>query len=408
MKKIILSIVVLAAGISSTAQVIEDSVEIGAGYINQSYYNMETGEVSNVSNNNWDLAFDVSAFGATVRLNRRIDELFVYPGDTTNWETLDTTGHADWDTYANGYESWGQGAFNAPADPETAEDLGWGTYNSITHHTDGDRLFLIKMIGGAYKKVWIKKLASGTYTFQHANLDNTEQETATIVKSDYPTKNFAYYSLATAGELDREPASEEWDLVFTNYVDELAPGVYYGVTGVLSNMNTTVNKSDDVPVADANYTEGSFETNISEIGYDWKYFDMGVFSFVIEDSTCFFVQTQAGDLWKLTFTGFTGSSAGKYYFEKEKMESASIEEVQEALISVYPNPAAEVININAAEGAVEQIELYGTNGQLVYNQSVNGQSQAQLNVAELPEGFYLVRLALESGKSTTERIVVAH
>jgi len=408
MKKLLLSIPAVLAGFLATAQAVDDSVAIGEGYANQAFYNMETGEVANVDNNNWDMAFDVSAFGATVRLNRRLDELFVYPGDTTNWESLDTAGMGSWDTYANGYMAWGEGAFNAPANPDVAEDLGWGLYNTITHHTDGDRIFVLSLGDGGYKKVWIKKLASGTYTFVHANLDNTEEEEVTVLKSDYTGKNFAYYSLATAEALDREPASADWDIVFTNYVVEVAPTYFYGVTGVLSNVETTVYKSEGAPVDEADYVGGSFETNISEIGYDWKTFDMGTFSYIIEDSLCYFIQTQAGDLWKLTFTGFNGSSDGKYYFTKEKVEAASLEENVEAIVSVYPNPANQVVNLNGLNASFERVELFNSNGQLVYTANANGQSHVEIAVDQLPEGLYILRSTVENATTNTQKIVIRH
>lgn len=142
MKNKIVGILFTTALINNiSAQVVNDSVAIEPGYMNQSYYNLQSGEVSNISNNDWDLAFDVSAFGAAIRLNRRIDNIYVAPIDTADWLSLDTTGYITWDEYSDGYDAWANGALNAPADPEVAEDLGWGLYNTITHATIGNRIF---------------------------------------------------------------------------------------------------------------------------------------------------------------------------------------------------------------------------------------------------------------------------
>lgn len=391
-----------------SAQVVNDSVSVAAGYVNQSYYSLESGEVSNISNNDWDLAFDASAFGATIRINRRIDNIYVAPIDTADWASLDTVGYASWDEYVNGYDSWAQGALNAPANPDVAEDLGWGIYSTITHATNGNRIFLVQQSDGIFKKLWIKKLAGGTYTFVHANIDNTEEETVSILKSDYSDKNFVYYELSTASILDREPNSSEWDLVFTNYVDEVAPGYFYGLTGVLTNNETFTYRSSGVPVNEADYLGGVFTPAISEIGYDWKSFNMETFSYDILDSLCYFVQTQAGDVWKIVFTGFTGSVDGKMYFSKEKIETASIPTFDQATISCYPNPATDVLTIKAVGQDLTQIEMYNVNGQSVYSTNEIASSNSQIDVSGLSNGIYFLHVQTASGNTSNHRIVIAH
>src|SRR5687768_1292290 len=92
----------LCMGLAASAQEL-DSVILGSGYNNESYYSFETGEVVNISNTNWDLAFEMSAFGSTIRMNRRVDVLYLYPGTVSNWATLDTAGHSAWDQYIDGY-----------------------------------------------------------------------------------------------------------------------------------------------------------------------------------------------------------------------------------------------------------------------------------------------------------------
>jgi hypothetical protein len=408
MKNKILGILYTTALINNiSAQVVNDSVAIAPGYMNQSYYNLQSGEVSNISNNDWDLAFDVSAFGAAIRLNRRIDNIYVAPIDTTDWLSLDTTGYITWDEYSDGYDAWANGALNAPADPEVAEDLGWGLYNTITHATIGNRIFLVKQSGGEFKKLWIKKLASGTYTFVHANIDNTEEETVTILKADYSDKNFIYYELSTATIVDREPASTEWDLVFTNYVDEVAPGYYYGVTGVLINYETNVYRSSTLPVEDATYHGGDFSSVISTIGYDWKSFNMETFTFDIADSLCYFIQTQAGDVWKLVFTGFNGSSDGKMYFSKEKIETASITSFEESSILCYPNPSKEIIHVSALGQNLNQIELYDSNGLLLFSTNNVDSTSSQIDLTNYSNGIYFLRVTMLDGNSTNQRVIIA-
>ncbi|GJM34652.1 MAG: hypothetical protein DHS20C18_36530 [Saprospiraceae bacterium] len=79
-------------------------------------------------------------------------------------------------------------------------------------------------------------------------------------------------------------------------------------------------------------------------------------------------------------------------------------------LSVFPNPAQDVINIafdNAATAEIG-IEIYSTDGRLIKQHNDrygNGYHQIPVNVGELPAGFYFVKI--RSGKGIiTEKIVI--
>src|SRR3989304_935541 len=191
--------------LKAKAEMVKDSVLLGAGYTDQSYYSLNNGEISNTDNTNWDIAFDASDRGYTIRTNGSIGTgLYLYPnGDSSGWATLDTTGLSAWTVLYNSDTSWGTGAFNRY---ENGNDLGWGNYNTVTHNVDGDSLYVIKLSSGEWKKIWIKKLAGGVYTFRYSNLDGSDEVNASLDKSGYSGRNFAYYSLQADSEIDREPA----------------------------------------------------------------------------------------------------------------------------------------------------------------------------------------------------------
>lgn len=405
MKKIIFTLCVSAVTFAASGQ-INDSTELGPGYANQSYYSMANGEVANVDNNNWDLAFDLSGFGAAIRLNRRIDVMYVYPNDTSNWASLDTAGHQNWDSYLNGYEDWSQGALNADADLADPADLGWGMYNSLTHFTEGDRIFVIELSDGSYRKVWIQLLAGGEYTFKFDYLDNSNEQTVTITKSDYAGKNFVYYSLENEMIIDREPLSADWDIVFTNYALELAPSYISTVTGVLHNVDCYVQEINTVPANQAVYNEGAVEANISTIGYNWKTYDFGSGGYLIEDSLSYFVQTATGDVWQLVFTGFNGSSDGKSYFTKELIGAASFDENQITELVTYPNPAVNELNIFNLEN-ISELSVYSLNGQEVFRfDNDENQNLLQLDVSDFPSGLYVLKAQSTTGGVVSQKIVI--
>ncbi|MFT5823068.1 MAG: hypothetical protein ACI8ZM_004327 [Crocinitomix sp.] len=402
MKKKILTIGLVILGVSLNAQV-SDSVALSAGYMNESYYSLAEGEVANIVNNNWDLAFDMSSFGATIRANR-LNEVYLYPGAIADWETLDTTGVSGWTRYYNSDADWSYGALNAPANPDDAVDLGWGEYNTTTHYTEGTRLFVVKLQSGEYKKLFIEELGAGAYTFQYDKLDNSNLTNDVITKADYSDQNFIHYSLDSKVIVLREPNSTEWDIVFSNYHSEVAPDAYYGVTGVLSNNGTEAQEINDVPVSDATFG-GAFDTETNIIGYDWKSFNFDTFSYDITDSLTYFVFTQTGDVWKLVMTGFNGSTDGKIYFTKEMVSTSSIEETNSIAVTTFPNPAVNVLNINSTE-AIKSVKLYNTNGQLVFSNSNGSNSMIQLDVTQFENGIYILETTTLSGTSTVQKVII--
>lgn len=57
---------------SANAQVVSEVVSIQPGYTNQVFYNMNSGELSNITHTDWDIAFQLRGFAARSSLIRRI------------------------------------------------------------------------------------------------------------------------------------------------------------------------------------------------------------------------------------------------------------------------------------------------------------------------------------------------
>lgn len=403
MKRLLLYTFALAS--TAHGQMVSDMVSLGAGYTNESYYSFANGEVANVNDLNWDLAFDLSTYGAAVRLNRRKATLYVYPGSIADWSTVDTAGMASWDQYINGYDEWSEGAVNRAADPADGFDMGWGDYNSVTHQIIGSRIFILEYTSGEYKKFAVESLISGAYNIRHADLDGSNEVTEAIAKSAYSGLNFVHYDLLNSQIVEREPASDTWDIVFTNYVLELAPGYFSGVTSTLQNYNTYVSRIAGVPSASATYNV--WDTTIETIGYDWKTFNMSTFSYDIEDSLTYFVQTASSDVWKMVFTGFDGSSNGNIYFNFEQVEYAGLPVYEGANLSVYPNPANEMIRVDFAH-EMSSVKLIAMNGQEVYGTEVAGMNQWDVQTDTLESGVYFLQVSDASGRTATQKVMISH
>jgi len=300
-------------------KVTDVTIYMGEGYANEVFYNLSDGQMKVSPRNSWDLAFSTNPMSSTVLINEGLGlELYTYPsGDKSDWDQVDTSGIGQWIPMFNSDTSWYYGAFdrNSMGHP----DYGWGVYNMQNHDVVGDSLFVIKLADGSYKKLFIEKRAamSNSYIIQYGDLDDQgEGVSKEIPCASYNNMNFIYFSFATGDVVEIEPESESWDLLFTRYYDESIP---YMVTGVLTNMDREVAKVTDTDPSLADPASATFTTSISEIGSDWKEFDMGSFSYLIVPERSYFVRTGEDMLYKIVFTGTDGSASGMISFTVEEI-----------------------------------------------------------------------------------------
>lgn len=81
---------------------------------------------------------------------------------------------------------------------------------------------------------------------------------------------------------------------------------------------------------------------------------------------------------------------------------ASVNDYSTSKFSIYPNPANDVINVSYAD-AINTVTITDLNGRIV-KQVVLGVNEAQINIADLSQGVYILN-ATANGKSITEKIV---
>jgi hypothetical protein len=294
-----------------------DSVSMGAGYADEVFYSLANGVVKTSSRSSWDIAFSTDPMSSAILVNEGYGvELRTYPsGDLTSWDEVDIAGIDEWPLMYNSDTSWFFGAFdrNASGHP----DYGWGVYNMLDHNVTGDSLFIIKLSDGSVKKLLIERRAAMTNTFsiKYGDIDQAG-ETKEIACGDYLSKNFIYFSLTSGEVVDIEPDSDSWDLLFTKYFDESIP---YNVSGVLTNVETETAEVRGIDTSLADTTDGVFSDDISIIGSDWKEFDMGTMTYLVEPDLSYFVKSSDGT-YKIVFTEFEGSASGKIVFDIEKLD----------------------------------------------------------------------------------------
>ncbi len=413
MKKTLLFASTLLISLGMLAQ---EQIEVvtGAGYADDVYYSLQNGSVTTVARNNWDIGFVAQQMSVSVLANNGSGvELYAYKGgDIDDWATVDTTG-MDWTPMYNSIETWDKGAFNANTIPGDDFDYGWGQYNMTTHTITGDSIFIIKTLSDSIKKVAIveKDAIANMWEFKYANLDGSEEQVVPLSAGAYMDKYFIHYSIDSTKFVDREPAKDDWDLLFTKYYDYTIP---YIVTGVLINddhiMAQEVRESGMDQAAHSTYEDSAFKSNISMIGYDWKKLNDS-YSYDIIDTLLYYIKSYGetdSAYYKLYFTDFSGSMGGGIYtFMQEHYTFVSAEEHEfKKLIEVYPNPASDRINVVFDMVGRSEIDIIDMTGRLIRTSQydASGFTNLSLDVSSLNPGVFFVRVRAE-GESNVLRFI---
>jgi len=414
MKKLFYSIVLLFSIILISQQLkaqVYDQVSLGPNYALDEWYSLENGFVSTTLRTDWDISFYTFAMSSGISINGGAGVmLWEYPyGDTSVWNAVDTMGLSTWTDLVNSQDYWEGGAFgeNATGHP----DYGWGVYNMATHNLTGDVIFIIKLQNGEYKKIWIveKQSSANIYTFRYADLNGSNDNTVVLDCNPYGDKNFIYYSIETETVVDRDPTGDSWDFIFTKYNAIQPNGMYYMVTGIQTNVGVRSIRMEGVDPLIETYDTILFTDSISNIGSNWKYFDLGGMAWHIVDSLVFFVENRAGDVYKLVFDGFDGMSTGNAYITKKLLTGGiGIEDVN-ALngINVYPNPASEniYVNIDMENENIVKVQVSDLLGHIVYrNDTHNSSDQLMISTGNWNSGLYFV--SIQTGNQVVTRKIL--
>jgi hypothetical protein len=390
-------------------------ISMQSDYQNQIFYSMSNGEVLNIPNDNWDIAFSTEVMSSTIRINGgKGVELFTYPlGDTSSWNNINTsTPNILTNVMHNSDTSWQMGAF----DKNTLGgfDYGWGVYNVQTHHVVGDSLFLIRTVNGNWKKLWIERKVAGEYIFKYANLDGSNTLVQSIIGPSYPNKRFIYFSLDQNQILDREPNLLEWDVTFTKYITDYpfqGSFVPYSVTGVLINDGVEIAKALNIqdPSVYTDYASHNFENQINSIGFDWKNYQGS--SYIIDNTRCYFIKDLSNNIWRLFFTSFDGSSTGNIEFNSELISSPSstYSKPSNNQMIIYPNPtngnSTLLLDLNTE---INNISVYDMYGESVYQKSIKTNSFSQIDIpsSKFKSGIYIITINNNTQVIKEQKLIV--
>lgn len=421
MKKQLLSMALLAIGtLNVSAQtLVNDSVMIGSA--NEAWYKLSDGTRTTDARANWDLGFTTDGYDVTILFNQAVgNNVYIATGATPATFTAVTQADASATPLYNSDSTWVVGALNQQ--PAGQYNYGWGSYNPSTHNITGNRVFIAQLAGGAYKKFYIQDLNNSSmpyvYTLVYADMDNSNQQTVTIPKQTYGTKNFIYYSFTTNTIVDREPASANWDLLFTKYTS--TSELYQGsanqvVAGVIQNSSVLAAQANSIatPSTYTAYASHTFSTATNILGWDWKGLNAS-FQYTVEPNRVYFVKVKNNDVYKVIFQSYTGSTSGKFKFSKELLSSATaVNELGGAIatVALYPNPGSgdntTLLVATETELPGASVSVIDLSGRVLSSEKIEvmvGMNQYHLNTANLADGIYFV--SLTAGANTvTQKLI---
>lgn len=382
-----------------------DTVRMGVGYRYQTYYRLSTGQQDTALRCGWHLAFEVPIRGAAIRANHPCGvTVYKTTRDTSGWTQLSVA-----DTVHPLYDDlcyWTIGAFNTTAS-SNAFDVGWGVYSLTDHITRGDSLYIIR-VGNAFKKLWIQRLQGADYFIRVANADGSEDTSYAVSKTVASGKNFVYLNLLTHQVLDLEPEPQNWDLLFTQYSKFLPSPqgpILYNLVGVLLNQGVQaarVRLSSQADPDTLTLSAYPLDSCISVIGDDWKRFDTQSMQWHIADTLYFIVRDKTGNLWRIRFIGFGGSSTGNSIVEKVLLgNAASLSVGGDGAVAVYPQPAQSGIYLLLAGRQPTKVELLTITGQVVFGtQTHDDEALYIMRPVGLPGGVYVLRVSTATGSWT--------
>ncbi len=427
MKNLFLQIAFLALTINAVQAQTVSQISSGAGYGKQAFYSLSTDKSTTVDNAAWDIAFSVyGQQDAGIFVNEassttvKAIELYKAPSNVF----ADKIVEADVkDRLYNDEQSWAYGAFNTDRDLTNNFDYGWATYNTTTKLVEGKKVFVLKLRGATatsiptYRKLEIQNLNLTKYTFRHANLDGSDEKTATIDKKDFAGKTLAYFSLTTGASVAVEP-STPFDMLFTRYtsiIDQNGSGpTPYVVLGILTARGVQVAKATGIDPAKVNPKDynNAYVKNIDVIGSDWKTFNLPASKWELPQDRVYFVKQTDGTIWKLFFVDFEGSATGTGTFEKTNLgKLLAINDISSDIkFNVFPTIAQNTVNVafETAQNENVQINLFDLSGRNVMSQKITTTTGFQVydfDVNNLQSGSYIVHLTTKNGTAARKIIV---
>lgn len=425
MKHILLAASVFFFAGNASSQRVIDTINMEPGYAKQVFYQIQTGSKHASGMTQWHIAHTTLQMDNAIRLNHAAGVFaYLYPkGDNSSYNNFDTAGWKSWTMPYNDMKNEAIGALNKQKDPGNQWDFSWGVYDPTTHIVKGDSLYLISVGTGANTKLFkfmpIKQDKNGDFIFEFGPLDAPAGSPDTIKQSQADKGMFKYFNFNLDEQVSIEAAGGDWHLNFARYFDLVpAPGTgqlgMYLVSGVESKRGlkialvngvlfddiiATPQAFIDIANSDTSIAAGhGFSVGLTRVGSDWRFFNGSSFVVVPRKNYIVAIPNATGnEYWALRFLSFSGQSTGRLTLERTKLgELASVKSVDATALSVFPNPASDLLWVRANTVIINQITVYNLTGTVV-NRFTCNDNLVSVAIENLPQGQYIIEAQHSTG-----------
>lgn len=167
------------------------------------------------------------------------------------------------------------------------------------------------------------------------------------------------------------------------------------ISSYLFKFNTTTNERDTI--AEALMISTATVSSYTEFDLTFDYWMQGE----TPDSIIITFLSSAGA------QDFIGQDGSRLWIDDFVVEGTyvSIDELQNDVVNIYPNPADEVLNVELKSGMNATISIFNMVGQQVMQRTVTGTRQS-IDVSGLLPGVYSYRLETAKGERSSGRIQI--
>lgn len=86
-------------------------------------------------------------------------------------------------------------------------------------------------------------------------------------------------------------------------------------------------------------------------------------------------------------------------------EALSTDEFLASHLNVFPNPANDVVTVSATDTSLSSVVMTDINGRVVRTTALNNVTETQINIADLSQGVYFVKVTSDKGIATKKLVV---
>lgn len=206
--------------------------------------------------------------------------------------------------------------------------------------------------------------------------------------------------------------SADWDLLFhTRMGDYNSPPIFRVANEHGNNWTAHVRSDYGALVSSLDGWTADFRHEYASQGAIHEVFLTAVRNMMPDGSYCYgwisyrvdAGDHNGGDIGSITFYEYYYCPIPNYPFHVGQTSvSWDVEENEETIVSVYPNPAVNEVMVSGLD--LMQIDIYNAIGQRVINQKADGDRKT-IDLSNQPPGIYFVNVTDKDGKRCVKKVI---